>query len=229
MQTIKTPIIILLMAFMSILSYSCLAQEASIDSKKNLIQIAPFSVLNKIRASYDYTISNRLSAGLVYSCYYGMFPGQKFSPNMKFFFSGEAPNGLFASIQLPFGFFRQDLDYDYYEISDKFGQFVEEGRIYPGFRTELSKKKFTYGYQITLGYQLLTGRKKNIPINVSLGLQYLKDIEISNYSERVTLSNGNKVVQYYKNKNINVSTSGLFKTTGPGAIFTPSVTCGYAF
>jgi hypothetical protein len=69
------------------------------------------------------------------------------------------------------------------------------------------------GGGIDLGYQWLSGRNKNIAIDISLGAQFMKDIN------QTIIQNGKE----YSTVNVG------FLTFGPGAIFNPHLSIGYRF
>jgi hypothetical protein len=228
MKKLLTIIILVLCLFAG--SLSVFAQDSTTLRKKHLIQIAPIGLaFQKVRLSYEYVMNKDFTFGSSYTFYFeDTYLGHKINPNVKYFFGREAPNGLYLSLQLPIGVFKQELIPTSYAEYNRFGGFVNSGNKHPTSSNLIDKISATYGVQLNIGYQLLTGRKKNIPLNLTVGIQFLKDIEFVDYYTTSTLPNGNLVEQYYENKNT-VGVTGLFTTFGPGSYFSPSFTCGYAF
>ena len=160
-------------------------------------------VLNKFKVSYEHPLSENLSIGGALGVYYGIFPGIKVEPSVRYYFGSECPSGLYAQGRVLFGSFSKDLIYYNYDF-------------YTGELAYTNKKKFTsFGGGLDIGYQWISGKNKNIVIDVSLGAQIMDN---------------NKLTEGITVNGITYTPANLtFLTTGPGAIFNPQLSIGYAF
>lgn len=193
--TIKTSIMKKLF-FVFVLFYSKVNGQSS-----PLIKLDIY-VLNKIRVAVEQPLGNHFSYGGSFNFYYGLIPGVKFEPTARFYLGGESPSGLYLQGRFLYGIFRKEFIY-------------YNGDLFNNGLDEITKKatRTSLGGGIDLGFQFLSGRKKNIVVDISLGTQLMKDINHS-------IIEGGKE---YSTANIG------FLTTGPGAIFTPRLSVGYRF
>jgi len=162
------------------------------------------SFLNKIRIVYDKPINDRLSVGTALNGYYGSFKGFKLEPFGRYYFGNLCPEGLYGQGRLLLGSFNKLFLY-YPEDGDDWSSITDS------FYDE--KTVFSAGIGIDLGYQWLSGKNKNIVIDLSLGIQIMSDINHEIQVGRDTYSTAN--IGFYG--------------TGPGGIFNPHLLIGYKF
>lgn len=183
------------------LSFSILYSFVFSQENANSIIKADVTITNKLRATYEKPMSEKLSIGGSLSIYYGAFPGVKIEPFARYYFGSECPQGLYAQGRALLGSYSYEFDY------------WSEGGLFFGDLIVRKKNFFAYGVGLDLGYQWLSGKNKNIAIDLSLGIQLSNDINHS------IVENGVK----YNSANIG------FNSVGPGAIFNPHIAIGYAF
>ena len=184
---------VLLIAALAVSSVS-FAQE-----KNHLVKLH-IGLLNKFKVSYEHPLSEKLSVGGALGLYYGTFPGVKVEPSVRYYFGSECPDGFYAQGRVIFGSFSKDLTY--YSDNEVFAR--------------VDKISFTsFGGGLDIGYQWLSGKQKNIIIDISLGAQFMDNSKLIE----------SKLVDGVKYTPANLS----FLTTGPGAIFNPHLSIGYAF
>ena len=172
------------------------------QEKRNLVKLS-IGLLNKVRLGYEHPVNEKFSYGGNLNVYYGSFPGFKVEPFARFYFGSQCPDGLYAQGRILFGSFKKP-GLIYY-ASD-----LSTGGI------KFQDKSFTsVGGGLDLGYQWLSGKNKNIVIDFSLGIQIM---DPSKLNETIDIG-GTK----YKPENVS------FLTTGPGGIFNPHLSIGYAF
>lgn len=155
-------------------------------------------LLNKIRATYEKPYSEKISYGGSAAIYYGTVPGFKIDPFVRYYISGECPKGLYGQLRLLAGVFSKK----FYYYSDFLSLSVEE-----------KNTRTSFGAGFDLGYQWISGKNKNIPIDVSLGIQLMSDINHTIKKDGVEYSSANIA----------------WATTGPGAIFNPHIMIGFTF
>jgi hypothetical protein len=190
----KKVLLILSLAFSSV----SFAQE-----KTHLVKLH-IGLLNKFKVSYEHPLSEKLSVGGALGLYYGDFPGVKVEPSVRYYFGSECPDGFYAQGRVIFGSFSKDLTY-------YFG-----GDALTSLDAFTKKVSFTsFGGGLDIGYQWLSGKNKNIIIDISLGAQFMDNKKLT---ESITVDGDT-----YTPANLS------FLTTGPGAIFNPRLSIGYAF
>ena len=164
------------------------------QEKSNLIKL-DIGLFNKVRLGYEHPLNEKFSIGGVVNAYYGMFPGIKIEPFARYYFGSECPSGLYAQARFLYGNFHY---YYYYYTSN-----------YDPFNIKQNKEVVnTMGGGLDLGYQWLSGKNKNIIVDISLGIQDMPIISKSNSISTI---------------------DAIFYVTGPGAIFNPHLSIGYAF
>jgi len=175
------------------------------QNNSNLIKLS-IGVLNKIRLGYEHPINERFSVGGNINAYYGSFPGFKLEPFGRYYFSSKCPEALYIQARALFGSFNPNITY--------YSQGNFQSSLISG--TIEQKKSFTsFGGGIDFGYQWLKGKNKNIVIDFSLGFQIMNS---GTLQEDITV--GGKV---YGPANLS------FVTTGPGGLFNPHLSFGFAF
>jgi hypothetical protein len=107
---------------------------------------------------------------------------------------------LYAQARLLYGVFNKE--FLYYRFGNDFDFSIAQ-------KNSLS----SMGGGLDLGYQWLSGKQNNIVIDLSLGAQFMQDLN------NTIIKNG---VQY---STLNIS----YLTTGPGAIFNPHLLIGFRF
>jgi hypothetical protein len=160
--------------------------------KKHIVTIAPFGFVNKFKIKYERVLTSKFTTGATFAQYYGTYPGTQFTGFSRLYFGNEAPDGLYLQGQV--AVFKHT-----YEIDEE--------------RPELKQTFTSGGAGIGLGYQWLSGKKKNIVIDIMGGLKLYNmperkdEIEI----EQEALQG---ISWYY---------------TGPGSFFNGTIGIGYAF
>ena len=196
----KKILFVIIVFLTSITSYSQ-------DNKGDLLKL-DLGILNKIRLTYEHPIKSTraFTFGSSADFYFGSFPGIKIEPFGRVYFGGLAPEGLYLQARFLYGSFNKEFIYyrDGFTNSNSSG-YLES--IYK--KTSISST----GGGLDLGYQWLSGRNNNIVIDLSLGTQFMSDINN-------TIKEGS-----YSYSTTNVG----FLTTGPGAIFNPHLSIGYRF
>lgn len=170
------------------------------DNTGDLLKLH-IGVLNKIKLTYEHPLSSTFSLGGSAAYYYGSIPGIKLEPLVRYYIGGEAPSGLYLQAKYIFGLFNPELIYWRGGIENDFDAITKKEGV------------TSMGGGLDLGYQWLSGRKKNIVIDFSLGVQVMQDI------------NGTVIENNREYTSLNVG----FLTTGPGAIFNPKLSIGYKF
>ena len=168
-------------------------------NKGDLIKL-DLGIFNKLRVGYEHPVSDAFSAGGNANFYYGSFPGFKIEPFGRYYFGSECPSGLYAQARFLFGIFNKE--FIYYRLGDELD-------ISFAKKTSLT----SMGGGLDLGYQWLSGKDKNIVIDLSLGVQVMQDLNNS------IVQNGAK----YSTANVS------YLSIGPGAIFNPHLMIGYRF
>jgi len=158
-------------------------------------------VLNKIKLTYEVPVSDVFSFGSSAAYYFGSYPGFKVEPFARYYLGGEAPSGLYLQAKGAYGSFKPELIFYAPNFLNNLQAITEK------------KSVSSVGGGLDLGYQWLSGRNKNIAIDISLGGQFMKDINSSITKNNVT----------YTSENVG------FLTTGPGGIFNPKLSIGYRF
>lgn len=158
-------------------------------------------VLNKIKLTYEVPVSDVFSFGSSAAYYFGSYPGFKVEPFARYYIGGEAPSGLYLQAKGAYGSFKPELIFYAPNFFNNLQAITEK------------KSVSSVGGGLDLGYQWLSGRNKNIAIDISLGGQFMKDINSSIVKNNVT----------YTSENVG------FLTTGPGGIFNPKLSIGYRF
>jgi len=161
------------------------------QQKQNLIKLS-IGVINKVRLGYEYPLNEKFSVGGVVDYYYGEFPGIKLEPFARYYFGRECPTGLYSQARFLYGHFKSELKNPINSYSN--------GQIFNSI-----------GGGLDLGYQWLSGKNKNIIVDISLGAQFMPS-KISSTSQR----SGAEI------------DAGFF-ILGPGAIFNPHLSIGFAF
>jgi hypothetical protein len=172
--------------------------SASAQKDKGNILKLHIGVLNKIKVAYEVPVSDVFSFGSTAAYYFGSYPGFKVEPFARFYIGGEAPSGLYLQAKGAYGSFNPELIFWSPSLT---ASFIEK------------KSVSSVGGGLDLGYQWLSGKNKNIAIDISLGAQFMKDINSSIIKNNVE----------YSSANIG------FLTTGPGGIFNPKLSIGYRF
>ncbi len=176
-----------LMMLISILSFSDVKAQ-----NKNIVTFSPLGLVNKIRFKYEHGINDIFSTGMVASYYYGAFPGGQVEPFIRYYFGEEAPEGIFLQGKLVGGSYK----YIFSDVSS-----VNNFNFFSG------------GAGLSIGYQKLTGKNKNFPIEFSIGIKIVNPpVAPTNLNNTVDLLN-----------------KGLFLFTGPGSVFDGSFSLGFAF
>jgi len=153
---------------------------------KNIVTFAPLGLINKLRFKYEYSINDNFSTGMVASYYYGLFPGPQIEPFFRYYFGSEAPSGIFLQFKVVFA-------YQEYIFSD----------------TPANNFYFiSGGGGLSIGYQKITGKNKNFPIEFSVGF---------------------KAVNPPTNNGMANVATGVYLLTGPGSIFDGTFAVGFEF
>jgi len=155
--------------------------SANAQEKQNLVKFS-IGILNKLKVGYEKPISSNFSLGGRVALYYGSFPGLKIEPFGRYYFGSESPEGLYTQLRILYGNFK-----------------------YSSTISKESKNFSTSGGALDLGYQWLSGKNKNIVVDVSLGFQIMS-----------------------KSSDVD-AVDVIFYTTGPGGIFNPNISVGFAF
>jgi hypothetical protein len=171
------------------------AQEAKQVVKADLL------LLNKLRVTYEKPIKDKISIGGAVGLHYGSFSGIKVEPFARYYVGALCPEGLYLQGRALAGFFSKQFDY------------WSDGDFITGDLIQRKKSVSSFGFGADLGYQWISGKKKNIAIDLSLGIQLMSDI------------NNDITVNGVRYSSANVG----FASTGPGAVFNPRIMIGYAF
>ncbi|MEN9697048.1 MAG: hypothetical protein RLZ56_469 [Bacteroidota bacterium] len=175
------------------------------SNKGDLLKL-DLGILNKIRLTYEHPLSTTFTTGASGDFYYGTFPGFKLEPFARFYMGGEAPDGLYLQARFLYGSFNKDFIYYATGVGNPNSNYYLE--------TLYQKKSVSsMGGGLDLGYQWLSGRNKNIVVDLSLGTQFMNDIN------HTIVQNGVE----YSTENVG------FLTTGPGGVFNPHLSIGYRF
>jgi len=158
-------------------------------------------VLNKVKVAYEVPLSDVFSVGATGGDYFLKYPGLKLEPFLRYYIGGEAPSGLYLQARGAYGSFSPELIYYAPEFFSNLSAITEK------------KSVSSMGGGLDLGYQWLSGRNKNIAIDISLGAQIMQDV------------NGT-----IRRNNVEYTSANVgFNSTGPGALFNPRLSIGYRF
>jgi hypothetical protein len=183
-------------AILTLFTLSSILSFAQSD-KANLVKL-DIGLWNKFRVTYEHTLNSKFSVGSSLAYHFASFSGVKVDPFLRFYFGDECPEGLYVQARALAGFFSKTFTY----YSDDLLYAIER-------KTNVS----SYGAGLDLGYQWLSGKNDNIVIDISIGTQFMTDVNNSIVENGIT----------YNTANIG------FNTTGPGAIFNPRLAIGYKF
>jgi hypothetical protein len=186
--------------FIIVLSLTFSVTASAQKDKGNILKLH-IGVLNKIKLAYEVPVSDVFSFGSTAAYYFGSYPGFKVEPFARFYIGGEAPSGLYLQAKGAYGSFNPELIFFAPNFFSNASAIIEK------------KSVSSVGGGLDLGYQWLSGKKKNIAIDISLGAQIMKDINSSITKNNIT----------YTSENIG------FLTTGPGGLFNPKLSIGYRF
>lgn len=171
------------------------AQDVPV-AKKNIVGLSVFGLINKFKLKYERVLSPKFTAGATVAAYYGVYPGVQVSPFARYYFGAEAPSGLYGQGQV--GVYHHTSNITVYSNANSSGNMQEY--------TE--KTNFNnVGAGVALGYQWLSGRKKNISVDINGGVKI--------YKTGIADEGGLTGLTWY--------------TTGPGSFFNGLISFGYAF
>ena len=173
------------------------AQEQTNNSlaqpeKKHVLTISPFGLYNKVKIKYERVLTGRYTSGASLAQYYGVYPGTQFTAFSRLYFAQEAPSGLYGQAQVAVYHHKYDTDYT---------------------RPELKNSFTSGGAGLGLGYQWLSGKKKNIVVDIMGGF---KLYGMPERKEEIAVED--EVVEALS-----------WYTTGPGSYFNGTIAVGYAF
>lgn len=158
---------------------------------KNIVTFSPLGLINKVKFKYEHSLNNNLSVGSFASMYWGLYPGLQIAPFGRYYFGEEGPEGVYLQAKLLAGFHK-------YEIYDETNNY--------------SNKSFSsYGGGLGIGYQRLTGKNKNIAIDVAIGFKLMTP----------PTHNDNEIIT-----DVN---SGVYLVTGPGSLYDGLLSVGLSF
>lgn len=167
---------------------------------RNIVTLSPLGFVNKVKFKYEHSLNDKISVGSFASMYYGLFPGLQIAPFGRYYFGEESPVGVYLQAKLLAGFHK--YQYENYDYN------LATGEI------NYSDKSFTsVGGGLGIGYQILTGRNKNIAIDVAIGFKLMTPPP----SQSNTLNY------------IDVVDTGLYSTTGPGSFYDGLLSLGLSF
>ncbi|MCC2545835.1 DUF3575 domain-containing protein [Hymenobacter sp. BT175] len=194
------------------------------------LRVSPLGFLNKARVHGELAFGRQASGGLVASYYYGQFKGLKLEPFVRYYFVGRALSGLYLQAKASGCAF--NTEYTYNRTITTYNA--------DGFPTSLDtegsaviKKGFkTAGGGGGLGYQLLLGTKRNIPLDIYVGLQWMPfptNIGES-FSETATLPDGKRTETRWSVDEVASGDPELgWYTLGPGSVLNGMLSVGIAF
>lgn len=170
------------------------AQEAS-GGPKNVIGISPFGLINKFKLKYERVLSPKFTAGGMVAAYYGAYPGIQVTPFARWYVGAEAPNGLYVQGQV--GIYRHTSTLTISSNLNSSGtvqDYTEKATI------------SNVGAGAALGYQWISGKRKNISVDINAGFKIYK----------TGINEG--------------GLTGLtWYTFGPGSFYNGLISMGYAF
>lgn len=193
---------ITVLLFLFILSQNLLNAQ---DNKAGLIKL-DLGLIGKVRMAYENSIGNSFSIGVAGNYYYGSYDGFKIEPFARFYVGGESPEGLYLQGRYLYGNFKSTFThYASQYLNSNSNNFLKSIEKEINFNS--------MGVGADLGYQWLSGRKNNIVIDLSLGVQAMSGYNGSFMQNGIT----------YTSANVG------FNALGPGAIFNPHLLIGYKF
>lgn len=165
---------------------------AAFSQDRNIVTFSPLGLVNKVKFKYEHSFNNNISVGGFAAMYYGLYPGVQIAPFGRYYFGEEGPEGVYLQAKLLAGFHQ----YEY--VDETTGN--------------NAKKPFSsYGGGLGIGYQRLTGKNKNIAIDVAIGFKLMTPPIQSNN-------------QIYTDVN-----SGVYLLTGPGSLYDGLLSVGLSF
>ncbi len=164
------------------------AQEAS-GGPKNVIGISPFGLINKFKLKYERVLGPKFTAGGMVAAYYGAYPGIQVTPFARWYMGAEAPSGLYVQGQV--GIYRHTSTLS---ISGTTQEYTEKATI------------SNIGAGAALGYQWISGKRKNISVDINAGFKI-----------------------YRTGINEGALTGLTWYTFGPGSFYNGLISMGYAF
>jgi hypothetical protein len=192
---------ITLFGLIFLLGFNSFSQE----NKGGLLKF-DLGIINKLRLAYEKPVGNSLGFGAAINTYYGSYSGIKIEPFARLYFGGKAPEGLYLQGRFLYGNFKSTFThYASGYLNSNGGNFLRS------IEKEVSFSSAGVGGD--LGYQWLSGRKSNIVIDLSLGIQAMQGYNDSFTQNGITYSSANVG----------------FNVLGPGAIFNPHLLIGYRF
>lgn len=128
-----------------------------VKGRKHVFTLAPFGLVQKIKLSYEYVLSEHTTLGVSTAVYYFLMPGVQINPFFRAYFSPKAPKGGYFQGQV--GIYGHEIhaDYSLFAVGPEDHWYKPFGAAGAGFG---------------LGYQWLTGRRKVFVINMMAGLKF---------------------------------------------------------
>jgi hypothetical protein len=208
-------IIFIVLAFLFCFGQAAFSQTTGAPSastyKKNVITFHPIGVVNKVRLKYEYAVAPNISIGAIGSAYYGIYPGIQVSPFLRYYFDAEAPHGLYLQGSVPISVHNLTYGegYDYLAYDPFSGAFYVASSYKP------REENFaTAGLGLGLGYQIMTGKRKGIVIDIMIGAKFMIDAPEPVYPDF---------------DGYNYTSVDTWNATGPGSLFNGMLGVGFAF
>lgn len=196
-----------------VLIFVLMSAQLIAQNNKTYLGLAPAGLINKLRLSVEKEMSPKLSAGAVFSYYYGAnWKGPKLDLNVRYYLTkkaqGDGYDGLYGVFQAGLASFKTPYT----------GRTSLGGIAAPYFLD--NERSLAYGFGPGIGYRK-TINKFFIDTNFRFQLWYLQ----TKPTILVDGTNQQDIVRYEP-----FTESGLsFRSVGPGALFAPTVIVGYIF
>ncbi|MFM7023882.1 MAG: hypothetical protein ACKOXB_13005 [Flavobacteriales bacterium] len=145
----------------------------NVSAQQNIVRLSPLSIAKfKTRIHYERVLAPKVSAGLMGTAFFGIYPGGRVEPFARFYLSDEAPSGLYLQAK---------GHYSFNSITVTSTDANSNEVVYDHDFTE-------YGGSLNLGWQVLAGKNDNIAFDVYTGYRFssLKSLDNVNTT---TLSN----------------------------------------
>ncbi len=189
----------------------------------NSLSFAPLGLVNKQRVVYERDLSDKFSAGLVFSNYYGTFRGPRGDFHGRYYIipskNDNSLGGMFLIISGGYASFQTPYTFEYEYITQDEWNYSNVGGTHFPKRLDGERSK-AYGAGVGAGYKFSFNRFF-LDTHFRLQSWYLEDkpdIEVTGLPE------GHK--ETYKPSS---TEGGFFRSFGPGAVFSPTLLVGYKF
>lgn len=123
---------------------------------QHIVRFSPFSLIKaKAKFHYEYG-TGKIGLGVIAAGYFGLYPGVRIQPFMRYYITDNALNGLYIQPKIHFSINTfETFEYDVNLVETTVKSPINE-----------------FGGAINLGWQFLLGSNKNIVIDVFTGYRF---------------------------------------------------------